>query len=699
MIRGVNDIFAACMTPAVGGLHYGEEEALREGIPHVPLGEAEVELLTIPVQEATYEEEPAVVADRIARLLDGTHYVRQGDTLRPIRAEDIAILLRSPGSVGGYFRAALEARGIRCASGGGEDLLQTEEIAVLRALLQTIDNPRQDIPLLAALASPLFGFTAEDLAAFRSANRRGSIYDALQQWDTDKARSFLDILQKLRKAARLQPLTQLLETVFYHTHIDSIYGAMTGGENRKKNLQTFCSLAADYEAVGRRELSQFLRSLEILSERGLIASEEQGAAGAVTLMSIHKSKGLEFPVVFVCGLSREFNRESVRAQVLCDKSLGLGLTAVDEKNRVRFPTIAKRAIAVKMAAESLSEEMRVLYVALTRARDKLIMTYAASDLESDLRETALRMDVGNRELVTRDAVCPGQWVLMAALQRTEAGALFALGEKPQNTFPGEPAWHIEVTGAPETGETVLMERLAASLPEDAVQAIGQGLSFRYAHEAATRSPSKQTATQRKGREKDAEAAEYAQLPKKTVRDWRSPSFAAMRPEATAFGTAMHQCLQYIRYEACTDENGVRQEVYRLVQEQFISQEQADMVDCGKIAAFFATDLGQKLRRSENVLREFKFSILDDGRNFDAALAGEQILLQGVVDCALIEEDGITVVDFKTDRVTEQTLAERAAHYRPQVLAYASALERIYQRSVKETLLYFFHMDRLVSILE
>lgn len=699
VIRGVNDIFAVCMSPAVGGLHYGEEEALREGIPHVPLGEAEVELLTIPVQEATYEEEPAVVADRIAQLLDGSHYVRQGESLRPVRAEDIAILLRSPGSVGGYFRAALEARGIRCASGGGEDLLQTEEIAVLRALLQTIDNPRQDIPLLAALTSPLFGFTAEDLAAFRGANRRGSIYDALGKWDTDKARSFLDILQKLRKAARLQPLTQLLETVFYQTRIDSIYGAMTGGESRKKNLQTFCSLAADYEAVGRRDLSQFLRSLEILSEKGLIASEEQGAAGAVTLMSIHKSKGLEFPVVFVCGLSREFNRESVRAQVLCDKSLGLGLTAVDEKNRVRFPTIAKRAIAVKMAAESLSEEMRVLYVALTRARDKLIMTYAASDLESDLRETALRMDVGSRELVTRDAVCPGQWVLMAALQRTEAGALFALGEKPQNTSPGEPAWHIEVTGAPEAADVVLTESSAASLPEDAVRAIGQGLSFRYAHEAATRSPSKQTATQRKGREKDAEAAEFAQLPKKTVRNWRSPSFVAVKPEATAFGTAMHQCLQYIRYAACTDENGVKQEVYRLVQEQFLSQEQADMVDCGKIAAFFATDLGQKLRRSENVLREFKFSILDDGRNYDPALAGEQILLQGVVDCALIEEDGITVVDFKTDRVTEQTLPERAAHYRPQVLAYASALERIYQKPVRETLLYFFHMDRLVSIAE
>ena len=139
------------------------------------------------------------------------------------------------------------------------------------------------------------------------------------------------------------------------------------------------------------------------------------------------------------------------------------------------------------------------------------MTYAASKPEKDLAQLALRMDMGDGELLTGDVVCPGQWVLQAALRRTEAGELFALGEKPQNTSPGEPAWHIEVTGAPEAADVVLTESSAASLPEDAVRAIGQGLSFRYAHEAATRSPSKQTATQRKGREKDAEAAEHFKM--------------------------------------------------------------------------------------------------------------------------------------------------------------------------------------------
>ena len=697
VLAGVNDVFRECMSPAVGGLTYGEAEALNEGVPHIPLGEPEVELLVVDVQESTYEEEARLVADRIAHLLDGKHFVRQGkDALRPIQPEDIAILLRSPGSVGGYFRNALADRGIRCASGGGEDLLQTEEIGVLRSLLQTVCNPRQDIPLVAALASPVFGFTADDLAAMRAQRRYGCVYDALVRWENAKGHGFLRILEQLRAAARLQPLSKLIETVFSLTRMDSIYAAMPGGTLRSANLQAFYQLAVSFEASSRRDLSQFLDSLEALEKKGLVAAE-QSVSDAVTMMSIHKSKGLEFPVVFVCGLSREFNRESVRAQVLCDKELGLGLTAVDDQNRVRYPTIAKRAIAVKTVAESLSEEMRVLYVALTRAADRLIMTYAASKPEKDLAQLALRMDMGDGELLTGDVVCPGQWVLQAALRRTEAGELFALGEKPLRTAPGEPAWRIRCVTAPEPVAVGLPEELAESMPADAPGLLRQSLAFVYGHEEATRAPSKQTATQRKGREKDAEAAEDTQEPKQIHRSWRRPAFAEAEVSGKEFGNAMHACLQFIRYEACDSEEGVLAEVGRLVEAGLLTQEQGQLVDARQIAAFFTTELGKKLRDGGRILREFKFSILDDGENYASGLEGEKILLQGVVDCALLDEDGITVVDFKTDKVTEATLPEKADHYSPQVRAYASALERIYGKPVKRMLLYFFQLERFVEV--
>lgn len=499
----------------------------------------------------------------------------------------------------------------------------------------------------------------------------------------------------------MQPLAVLLERIFTLTRMDSIYAAMADGEARKMNLRTFYQLAVSFEHSGRRDLEQFLEHLDSLEDKGLIAAGEQTAAGAVTLMSIHKSKGLEFPVVIVAGLAREFNRESTRAQVLCDQTLGLGLSAVDEKNRIRYPTIAKKAIAVKMMADSLSEEMRVLYVALTRAKDRLIMTYAANNLESDLQNIALRMDMGSRELLTRDVVCPGQWVLMAAMQRTEAGELFALGGKPAETHPGEPAWKIRAVTAPQIAGEAAVEQVSKTdiSPELMAEQLRRGLAFHYDYEAATRAPSKQTATQRKGRDKDAEAAEDTQEPKNTFRKWRKASFADSRAAAADVGTATHAVMQYISYDRCLDAEGVRSEIQRLADQCLITQEQAELVDSAPIAAFFATELGQKLCRAEKVLREFKFSILDAGENFDPALAGEKILLQGVVDCALLEEDGITVVDFKTDKITEANLPERIAHYRPQVLAYADALSRMYGLPIKKAVLHFFHNDQTVPVTE
>ena len=700
VLKSVNDIFELCMSPAVGGLNYGPEEALKEGIPHTPLGEPEVELWAVDVREDTYAEEAAFVAQRIRQLLDGKHYVRQGDGLRPIQPEDVAILLRSPGSIGRHYMDALAAVGIRCTSGGGEDLLQTPEIAALRSLLQTVSNPRQDIPLIATLASPVFGFTADDLAAFRSKNRKCSVYDALLDCDMPKARAFLGMLEVLRREARLHTLAQLIEKIFLLTHMDSIYGAMPGGAARRENLQTFYTLAADYESSARHDLEQFLCHLETMEQKGLIAAGEQSAAGAVTLMSIHKSKGLEFPVVFVCALSREFNKESARAQVLCDQELGLGLSVVDVRNRLRYPTLAKRAIGAKITADGLSEEMRVLYVALTRARDRLIMTYASDSLGSDLSDLASRMDTVKPELLTRDVVCPGEWVLMTALRRTEAGELFSLGGRPVRTEPGDPVWRIGVvSGVEGGGASEACEEAVSVIDAEAVEELRQGLAFRYAFEAATSAPSKQTATQRKGRQKDAEAAENAGEPKHIHRKWRKPSFVEAGADGTDRGNAFHAVMQYIDYASCTDEAAVAAEIRRLVRENYVTDHQAGLVDAHQIAAFFATGLGQKLRTEANVLREFKFSILDPAENFDPALRGEKILLQGVVDCALIEEDGIAVVDFKTDYVTQDTVTSRAQVYLPQVTAYADAMARIYGKPVKAALLYFFRLGQFVEVKE
>ena len=697
VIEAVNDVFTVCMRPKTGGLTYGEAEALREGIPHTPLPEPGVELYALEVREDTYQEEAAFVADRIQTMLRQKTLVRGGDGMRPVEPEDIVILLRSPGSGGRAFQQALEARGIRCASGGGADLLQTEEIGTLRCFLQTILNPRQDIPLIAALASPIFGFSADELAAIRSQKKNGSFYDALREWGQPKTDRFLEVLDQLRQEARRSTLTQLLEQCLNLTRLDSVYGAMAGGEARAANIQAFYQLAVDFEKGALRDLAQFLAHLDALEESGLPAAANTNS-GCVTIMSIHKSKGLEFPVVFLCSLSKKFNQEDLRAQILCDQDLGLGLSAADTQTRVRYPSLAKRAIAVKMAQEGVSEEMRVLYVAMTRARDRLVMTYASQSLASDLRDIARRMDLDGGELLCRDAKSMGDWIMLAAMGRGEAGELHALGGRPGRTRMGQYPWKICVTEGPtqivEGGE---VRQETSAMPENAVEALSQALAFRYSHTAATQAPSKQTATGRKGRIKDEEAAQDAMEPKDPVRTWRRPAFHTRQTGGKGVGSAIHAVLQYLRYERCGSVGEVSREVARLVEQGFLTGEQGELVDCAMIARFFETPIGRKLRGGVSCLREFKFSILDDGRHYGEGLEGEQVLLQGVVDCALLEEEGITVLDFKTDAVTEQTLESAARRYRPQVQTYAEALSRIFEQPVIARYLYFFRLDRFVKV--
>ncbi len=691
VLAAANDVFRLCMCKDVGDLDYGPEEALYEGIPHIPLNEPETELYCIDVQQETHPEEAAFAASRIRQLLDGKHCVRDGENLRPIRPEDIAILLRSPGSTGRYYQNALEKLGIRCATGGGIDLLQVEEIATLRAILQAVHNPMLDIPLLAAMASPVFGFTADDLARIRSRDRKCAFYEAVKCAEDPKTKKFLEILLYLRDALRHHSLTGLLEALILRTNLDGIYGAMDDGTMRLMNIQTFFQMAAEFEAAGGRELGRFLEHLDAMEEKGLITAGEQTSPGCVTIMSIHKSKGLEFPVVFLCGLSKGFNTESQRAKVLCHKEMGLGLSAADAEKRIYYPTVAKRAISAKMGAEAVSEEMRVLYVAMTRARDRLIMTYASNSLQKDIAAMVGQLNLGGKDLLIREATAFGDWVLLAALHRTEAGELFALGGKPAETTVGEPAWRIRVVTAPDLAEGQLEEAALEQMPADTEDILRRNLSFQYAHGAATLAPSKQTATQRKGREKDQEAAENTQPPREFTRKWCKPNFVEETRKGKDYGTATHAAMQYLNYTECQNAEAVSRQLAQLVGQNHLTREQAALVSCGKIAAFFQTELGKRIRTGKTE-REFKFSILEDGERYDAALKGEQVLLQGVVDCILLEEDGITVVDFKTDFVTEDTVNAVARRYAPQVQAYADAVERIFRKPVKQALLYFFCLD-------
>ena len=701
VVDAVNDVFCYCMSPQIGGLVYGQEEMLREGIPHEVIDEPEIELCAIEVKEDTYAEEAAFTADKILSLLDGTHMIRDKTGVRPITADDIVILLRSPGSVGAEFQYALECRGIRVNSGNGIDLLQTEEVGFLRAMLQIIDNPLQDIPLVAVLTSRIFGFTADDLARIRAAgSRKKPVYESLKAYDCEKAKSFVALLTQLRYDAKLCSLSLLIDHILSVTKMDSLYASFENGAMRAANLQAFYQLVSECESANQKELRQFLDYLDILEEKGITISADQNITNAVTIMSIHKSKGLEFPVVFLCGLSRDFNREDARAQVLCNRDLGVGLNCVDLDKRIRYPSVAKKAISSRIIAESTSEELRVLYVAMTRAKDRLIMTYAVKNLKKDLEELVNRMDLSDRRLLTAEVNCPGTWIMMTALQKTEAGELFKLCGRPESLTVSEHPWHITVQNvqADQTGDAVEETQVSEGQGFDILK-LQTSLAFRYPHLAATTMPSKQTATQLKGRQKDQEAAENTNQSAATHYAWRKPSFIEEDAgSGVTFGNAVHAVMQHIDYKNCTDITRVTEELQRIVAAGLVDRKFCEYVKPQMLWDFFSSDIGIKLRNSDRVLREFKFSILEDASEYDPSVTEDQILLQGVVDCAIIDPDGITVLDFKTDRVTPDTVDAVALLYKLQVQTYAKALSRIFQKEVVSSQLYFFRINQFVPVI-
>lgn len=695
VIEAVNHICNLCMSEQVGSVSYTEKERLYAGRTTQPCAEPEVAFYGINVAEDTYKEEAAFVAKQIRELTDGSHFIDDKGQLRPITLDDIAIILRSPGSVGSEFVDALKNSGIPAYIGKGANLLLTEEVATLRSLLQTISNPQLDIPLVAVLTSRIFRFTASDLARIRAPHRGISFFDCLCLSSEQKAKEFTETLHHLRQFARVHTIFELILEIFRACSFDSVFAADQFGFERVENLQTFCKLLSSYEASGHRTLDQFLEYLDAVEADGISSNISAKPSGTVEILSVHRSKGLEYPVVFLSGLSRSFNTKDAYEQLLRHKHLGLGLSFVNKKKRIRIPTIAKKAISKKILSDNLSQEMLVLYVAMTRARDRLIMTYAVPNIDEVIADTVNRMDLSDPLLLTTSATCPGDWVLYAALHRSEAGELFRAGGYPVSRQVTQIPWRIEVVeGSEFTGASCSVKENAEKLPESSVSRISNSLSYVYPHRVATEIPSKLTATELKGRLLDEEIAQNTQTQRRGP--GRLKRHTDTVSNGTAYGTAMHEVMQYIRYSECSCIDGVRRELERLVAERFISQEQADAVDVQSIARFFASDIGKKATSSE-VIREFKFTVLVEAARYFPDATEDQILLQGVVDLAIIDQDGITVIDFKTDRVTMDTLSAVAQEYFPQVDAYSQALANIYDMPVKKSLLYFFRVNEFVEV--
>ncbi|MCF0122999.1 MAG: helicase-exonuclease AddAB subunit AddA [Ruminiclostridium sp.] len=711
VLEAANDLFRSIMSQELGEMEYTDDHALYPG-GTFPGGEgydAELHVLDFSEDPAFIEGkqnknylEARFVAKQIAELLRSGFPVSNGaGGTRPLAPDDVAILLRSPRPVRHFYVMALEEQGIGWSAEEGSDFFRTTEISVALSWLQIIDNPRQDIPLLAVLRSPVCGFTGDRLAEIR-AGAEGDIYTAIRaaaDRGMEDCRSFLRDLDALRFSSGEQSSHQLLWSLYRRTDLLEIFAAMPGGEKRRENLLAFYELARRFEGIGHKGLFSFLLHLERVQESGGIrsASTPSGDMTGVKIQSIHGSKGLEYPVVFLCGLGRKFNYGDTQKEVLFHPTLGLGPQALDGETMVKFSTLARTAVALTLKKEMMAEEMRLLYVAMTRAKEKLIMTHTLSHGPADLKRLVERVSspIDPRVLASCNSV--GQWVILSAMCRPESTALYQAADADQ---PARlcaalgPAWQIRYhTGA--VSEEAIRRTKTGEIEEKSIlsdREILHRLRWQYPHRGASATPAKVTATQVKDTgEEGAGVFRLRQREEREQRPFSRPQFAqeAMGLTPAQKGTALHQVMQSIRLTQTGSPEEVREELGRLVTEEYITDQQARTVDVTAVFRFFDSDLGREMRASGELYREYPFSVLAPAFHFYPEVSEEEnILLQGVIDCWFRGPEGITLVDFKTDRVTADTAQERAESYRGQLSAYSYALEQVTGEKVVRRILWF-----------
>ena len=693
VVDAVNAVFGCLMSKGLGEMEYDERARLRAGLEYpgvVPVPE----LVAVPLPGADEDEErpdkieveAAYAARMMRRLVETGAKISEGGALRPLGYGDIAVLLRSVNVSGPVWRRVLAREGVPVEAGQSGGFFEAPEVAVILSLLAVIDNPRQDVALISVLRSELFGFTNDELTEIRLMSGEGDFYSALRARAevSEKARAFLGTLARLRDFARDSELAALIWEIYDSLGCMALCSAMRDGEGRRARLLRLFELARSFETTGWRGLRRFLDWLRSMRERGEEpAFPDEDGGGAVRIMSIHHSKGLEFPVVFIGDTARQFNRTDLYRSVLVHPELGLGPKFTDAARGIEYPTLARRAVANRLERELLSEELRLLYVAMTRARERLFITCTFADPQKtiDKLAPAAREHVPAQALMSMRSMA--EWLICAALGTGGRALTLSIGGDEE----GAPR-RVTPDAQPEperTGEETV------PVDFDAL------LAWRYPHAGAETLPSKLTATELKSlAEPDAESAEL--LPR-AARSFRRPDIAgaARRLTAAERGTATHLALRYLDLGALSTPEAAREAVDRLAAAGKLSEREAAAVDAAGLCRFALSPLGRRIAAAPRVLREFPFALLCPAERFFPGAEGEELLLQGVIDCCLIEPDGAVIVDYKTDRVAPGEAPERAKRYAAQLDTYAWAVSRITGLEVKAKIVYFLRAGEAVEL--
>lgn len=698
----INFIFRQIMSEKSGDIEYNDEEKLVFSASYSEKEEPDCELHIIDTAsldsatESSDEYQARYIARKIRSMIAEGYTVKDGDGERRATYKDFSVLLRSVSKRGTVYADVFRREGVPCFTEVSGSFLTAQEISLMLNILRIIDNPKQDVPLLSVMMSAVFGFTADEVSLLRKGRRKGDIYScilALGEEGDEKIRRFTEKVSLWRNMSICLSISELISEIYEDTGFVWIFDAMDPSGEKRANLMLLLDYARTYEGSGYMGLSGFIRFIDRLKNEKQDLSAALGEvqnADVVRIMSIHKSKGLEYPVCFLGNCAGAFNRMDEIENLVVNRNVGLGIIRRDTQTYDQYPTACHSAVKLSIHHDSLSEELRVLYVALTRAREKLIMVYACNKPFKKLSNYTVDIDASSKRFspyAVKSASNYGRWILTALMRHKDALVLREeTGMDESIVLPCESGLRVVCVEA-ENEETETKEREASKeIDREFLSLVKERADFRYKYEALSGVISKRAASE---------------VDKGYIdRDYFASSAPAFLTEGgltgAGRGIATHTFIQFADYEKAKSD--LESEITRLGEMGILTKVQCEAINRKAVSRFFESDLAKRILSSGNVMREKKFTIevpVSEIYEGMEEFSDEMMMIQGIADCAFTENGEIVVVDYKTDHLeNEEQFIEK---YSSQVLLYKKALTECIGLPVKQTLLYSFYLSKEIEV--
>lgn len=722
ILDGTNYIFSQIMGERVGEIDYDEAAALKAKAPYpeqqIPIElalihEPETEEEAIDEDLAKSQWEARFIANKIKEMMEQEIRVNDPWTQKQRKLEyrDIVVLMRSM-TWSGDFVDEFKMAGLPLYAELTGGYFEALEVMIMLNTLRVIDNPYQDIPLASVLRAPFIGLKENDLAEIRLAAPQASFYEAVKTFmrtgtgidpaAAEKLQRFVLQLEGWRNQARRGSLAELVWQVYLDTNYYEMAGAMTNGKQRQANLRALHDRALEYEKTSFRGLFRFLRFIDRMRERG----DDLGTAkslsekeNVVRLMTVHKSKGLEFPVVFFAGTGRSFNEMDFKKSYLFDQDYGLAVKAVNPDTRIEYTSLPFLAVREMKQLQMKAEEMRVLYVAMTRAKERLYLTASVKEIDKLFEKWKVgSSDVRLPDFMRSRAKGYLDWIGPAVARHPDAADQLNLNG---NILNHSSRFHIEIIESQSLlPGTVNIEELVKEekINEDYQQVVNERFNYQYPHQQAVEKRSKQSVTEMKRLQmlQRLDEPESFIQPAKSERPLvvHRPDFMMdQRLSAADVGTAVHAVMQHIPLDRTMARDEIKEFIETLVGMEILSPDEGKAVKIDEVERFYASDTAARLRAAKHIKREVPFTYA----KMDAD--GDHQIIQGIVDCLFEESDGWILLDYKTDRVAHisNVSQEMAERYGIQLTVYQEAVESILRIPVKERLLYLFAASQEVTI--